>query len=154
MNATTNMLKSRSTVHKPGRLKRGGRIGVLATAGIVEPKSLEAGIAAIRAEGFEVELSKRIFDGKGYLAGEPKERATELVDFFRRSDIDAILSDIDERLGLEIKAIRSQINTLLGIAIAVLTVLTIAAVLSTFYIWQQRQRWRLYQFRKIADHST
>ena len=90
MNATTNVLKSRSAVHKPGRLKRGGRIGVLATAGIVEPKSLEAGIAAIRAEGFEVELSKRIFDGKGYLAGEPKERAKELVDFFRRSDIDAI----------------------------------------------------------------
>src|SRR5213593_4661934 len=65
LNATTNMLKSRSTVHKPGRLKRGGRIGVLATAGIVEPKSLEAGIAAIRAEGFGVELSKRIFDGTG-----------------------------------------------------------------------------------------
>src|SRR6266542_3006230 len=90
LNATTNMLKSRSTVHKPGRLNRGGRIGVLATAGIVEPKSLEAGIAAIRAEGFEVELSKQIFDGKGYLAGESKERAKELVDFFRRSDIDAI----------------------------------------------------------------
>ena len=65
-----------------------------------------------------------------------------------RSDIDerlgpeikAIRSDIDERLGPEIKAIRSQINTLFRISIAVLTVLTIAAVLSAFYVWQQSQR--------------
>ena len=65
-----------------------------------------------------------------------------------RSDIDekpgreikAIRSDIDEKLGPDIKAIRSQINTLFRISIAVLTVLTIAAVLSAFYVWQQSQR--------------
>jgi muramoyltetrapeptide carboxypeptidase len=90
LNPTTKLLKSRSPVHKPARLKRGGRIGVVAPAGSVEPEALGAGIAAIRAEGFEVELSKGIFECKGYLAGAAKERANDLIDFFRRSDIDAI----------------------------------------------------------------
>jgi muramoyltetrapeptide carboxypeptidase len=56
----------------------------------VESDSLKAGIAAIRAEGFEVELSKRVFDRDGYLAGAAGERAKDLLDFFRRTDIDAI----------------------------------------------------------------
>jgi muramoyltetrapeptide carboxypeptidase len=90
LDPTTMLLKSRSPVHKPARLQRGARIGVVAPAGSVEPESLEAGIAAIRAEGFEVELSHGIFERKGYLAGDAKERANDLLDYFRRSDIDAI----------------------------------------------------------------
>ena len=90
MNRTIKTLKSGSSVHKPARLKRGARIGVVAPAGRVEPGLLEAGIAAIRAEGFEVELGAGIFQCKGYLAGEATERAKDLLDFFRRSDIDAI----------------------------------------------------------------
>jgi muramoyltetrapeptide carboxypeptidase len=90
LKATIKMLKSRSPVHKPRRLRPGARIGVVAPAGSVESESLEAGIAAIRAEGFEVELSKRVFECKGYLAGAAEERAKDLLDFFRRTDIDAI----------------------------------------------------------------
>lgn len=90
MTATKKVLKSRSPVHKPARLKRGARIGVVATAGSVEPGSLEAGIAAIRAAGFEVELGTRVLECRGYLAGEAKDRAKDLIDFFHRRDIDAI----------------------------------------------------------------
>jgi muramoyltetrapeptide carboxypeptidase len=78
-------------VHKPGRLRPGARIGVLAPAGCVERGPLEAGIAAIRAEGFEVELSPTLFESDGYLAGKAEDRARDLVDFFRRGEIDAIL---------------------------------------------------------------
>ena len=77
-------------VHKPGRLKRGARIGVVAPAGCVEPNSLKAGIEAIRAEGFEVELSANLLANDGYLAGKAQERAQDLRDFFHRRDIDAI----------------------------------------------------------------
>ena len=77
-------------VHKPAPLKRGGRIGVVAPAGCVDERALNEGVGAVRAEGFEVELARNIQGHKGYLAGDEKARAQDLVDFFHRSDIHAI----------------------------------------------------------------
>ena len=77
-------------MHKPRHLKRGALIGVVAPAGNVEPERLQAGVEAIRAEGFEVELSANLFASNGYLAGDAKQRADDLSVFFRRRDIDAI----------------------------------------------------------------
>ena len=77
-------------VHKPPRLKPGARIGVVAPAGSVEPIALRAGVEAIRAEGFEVELGAGIYAQNGYLAGGAQEHAEDLLSFFRRRDIAAI----------------------------------------------------------------
>jgi muramoyltetrapeptide carboxypeptidase len=77
-------------VHKPRRLAAGARIGVIAPAGCVDEASLEAGIQALRAEGFAVEVGEAIFARKGYLAGNAEERAKDLIAFFRRGDIHAI----------------------------------------------------------------
>jgi muramoyltetrapeptide carboxypeptidase len=77
-------------VYKPPRLKRGGRIGVLAPAGCVDQELLAAGAQAIREEGFEVELAPGVSDCKGYLAGNDEKRARDLEAFFCRSDVDAI----------------------------------------------------------------
>lgn len=77
-------------MHKPRRLIAGARIGVIAPAGWVDERSLEAGIDTLRAEGFEVELGRAIFARNGYLAGNPEDRAKDLVDFFQRDDVDAI----------------------------------------------------------------
>lgn len=77
-------------VHKPGRLKPGARIGVIAPAGSVQSGALQAGIAALRAEGFEVALGASVYEQKGYLAGAADKRAADLDSFFRRDDIDAI----------------------------------------------------------------
>jgi muramoyltetrapeptide carboxypeptidase len=68
----------------------GGRIGVLAPAGCVDDEPLAAGVEAIINKGFEIESAAGIHDRKGYLAGDAEGRARELLDFFRRSDIDAI----------------------------------------------------------------
>jgi muramoyltetrapeptide carboxypeptidase len=81
---------NRLTVHKPPRLSVGARIGVVAPAGSVDRQAVEAGIAAIRAEGFEVELALNLFASNGYLAGDAKLRAQDLLEFFRRRDVDAI----------------------------------------------------------------
>jgi len=78
------------SVHKPSRLRAGARVGVVAPAGCIERKSLDAGVVAIRAAGFEVELSPNIFANNGYLAGRAEDRAKDLLDFFRRREIDAI----------------------------------------------------------------
>ena len=69
---------------------RGGRIGVLAPAGCVDDEPLAAGVQTIINMGFEIESAAGIHDRKGYLAGDAERRARELLDFFRRSDIDAI----------------------------------------------------------------
>ena len=78
------------TLKKPARLRPGNRIGVVAPAGCVEPDALLKGVQVIRNQGFEVELSSRIFDSKGYLAGDERNRADDLINFFQRSDIHAI----------------------------------------------------------------
>jgi muramoyltetrapeptide carboxypeptidase len=77
-------------VDKPARLRAGARVGVIAPAGCVERQPLETGVDAIRAAGFQVELSPNLFASNGYLAGSAEGRAQDLVGFFQRRDIDAI----------------------------------------------------------------
>lgn len=77
-------------MNKPPRLRPGARIGVVAPAGCVAEEALRAGIAAIEAEGFEVEVAPHVYARKGYLAGDEGERARELKSFFQRQDIAAI----------------------------------------------------------------
>jgi muramoyltetrapeptide carboxypeptidase len=88
--SSQELAKSRMPVDKPARLRPGARVGVVAPAGCVERKSLETGVNAIRAAGFQVELSPNIFASNGYLAGTAQGRAQDLLGFFRRRDIDAI----------------------------------------------------------------
>ena len=77
-------------VHKPAPLAPGARIGVVAPAGCVAPAALLAGVAAIEAQGYVVELAPGIYQSNGYLAGAAADRARDLADFFRRDDIAAI----------------------------------------------------------------
>lgn len=77
-------------VHKPARLRRGGKIGVVAPAGCLDDERLFAGVQAVRQEGFQVELAPAVHDRKGYLAGDAEKRARDLETFFCRSDLDAI----------------------------------------------------------------
>jgi len=76
---------------KPKPLKKGDMIGILAPAGAVQASQLEAGAAALRNEGFKVELAEGIADRKGYLAGAPEKRVRALESFFVREEIRAIL---------------------------------------------------------------
>jgi muramoyltetrapeptide carboxypeptidase len=78
------------TLNKPARLRPGSRIGVVAPAGCVERDALFAGIEVIRNQGYEVELPARILESKGYLAGDERCRADDLISFFQRDDINAI----------------------------------------------------------------
>lgn len=78
------------SVHKPRRLERGARVGVIAPAGCVTQETVEAGVQTIRNQGFEVEFGEHLFAVEGYLAGAPEVRARDLVGFFERREIDAI----------------------------------------------------------------
>ena len=74
-------------MHKPAPLAPGARIGVVAPAGSVEPTALLAGVAAIEAQGYTVELAPGIYQTDGYLAGAAADRGRDLSTFFRRTDI-------------------------------------------------------------------
>jgi muramoyltetrapeptide carboxypeptidase len=91
MSRRPGMSKSRAPLHKPRRLQPGERIGVVAPAGCVAAEELAAGLAAIRQQGFEVELAPGIHDCKGYLAGSGESRARDLAGFFLRDDIAGII---------------------------------------------------------------
>ena len=84
------MWRSGVAVYKPAPLRRGGTIGVVATAGCVDDELLCAGVQAVRQEGFQVELAPGVYDRKGYLAGDNEKRARDLEGFFDRADLDAI----------------------------------------------------------------
>lgn len=91
MSSGARRAKSRWAVHKPARLRSGDRIGVVAPGACVAPEELSAGLLAIREQGFELELAPGIHDRKGYLAGSGDSRARDLVGFFLRDDIAAII---------------------------------------------------------------
>src|SRR4051794_37971278 len=89
-NKSYRLWKTRLTVNKPAKLVQGMRIGVIAPAGSVEESALAAGAGAIRNEGYDVEFAPNVLRRKGYLAGDERQRAADLLCFFKRTDIDAI----------------------------------------------------------------
>lgn len=105
---------------KPRPLRRGGKIGVVAPAGSVCDDQLRLGVEALLGAGFEVELADGIRDCKGYLAGEKEKRAKALLEFFRRTDIEAIFcsrggfGSIQLLPLLEPEAIRRQAKIFVG----------------------------------------
>ena len=107
-------------IRKPPRLKRGGTIGVVATAGCVDADSLSRGINVLKKQGFEIALSPRIHERKGYLAGDERQRARDLQEFFQRPDIDAIFcarggfGSIQLLPHLNVEAIRSNPKIFVG----------------------------------------
>src|SRR5258707_393356 len=74
----------------PPALPPGGTIGVVALASPVPLERLGKGVAALRAEGFEVGLGEHVLDRDGHHAGEPAARAADLHVMFARADVDAI----------------------------------------------------------------
>jgi muramoyltetrapeptide carboxypeptidase len=75
---------------KPPALRPGDTVGVVAVAAAVDGTSLERGAAAISDLGYRVKLSPCVLERAGFLAGEDKLRARELMAFFRDSEIKAV----------------------------------------------------------------
>ena len=74
----------------PPSVKKGGKIGIVATSGPVDREELEPGIEWLCKAGFEPVLAKNLYYKKGYLAGSDKDRAAALKEMIERQDIQAI----------------------------------------------------------------
>ncbi len=66
-------------------------IGIIALSGDVDKNKLEAAVINLEKLGFNVKLSKNIFDKKRYLAGDDDVKLKALYDFVKDPDIDLIM---------------------------------------------------------------
>ena len=69
---------------KPHALKAGDTVAVVASAAAVERAYLERGVNALAAMGYRVKVSERVLARSGILAGDDRDRASELAGIFRR----------------------------------------------------------------------
>lgn len=70
----------------------GSRIGLVAPASPFDRDAFEAGVSELRRLGFEPVYDERVFERRGYVAGEPRRRAAQLIDYWRRDDVAALIA--------------------------------------------------------------
>ena len=74
----------------PPPVKKGDKIGIVATAGPVTRDELEPGIEELHKAGFEPVLAKNLYYNEGYLAGTDRDRTAALKEMLTRQDIQAV----------------------------------------------------------------
>lgn len=72
-------------------LKTGDTIGLICPSSAEDSGKIKNGIAIIKSLGFNIKEGDHIYDKKGYLAGEDKHRAEDLMNMFKDSEVDMIL---------------------------------------------------------------
>ncbi len=75
---------------KPNALKPGDTVAVVAPAAAIEREHLERGVNVLAAMGFRVKVSERLLARSGILAGDDRERASELRECFADPEVKAI----------------------------------------------------------------
>ena len=76
---------------RPGKLKKGDTVAVVAPAGPVDPETLEKGLKILRKMKLEPVLGQHVFSKRGYLAGRDEDRADDLMSMFENKDVKAII---------------------------------------------------------------
>ena len=76
---------------RPAAVPPGGVLGVCAPSGPVHAERLASGLAELTRLGFELRLAPGLFERRGYLAGDDRTRARDLVGFLEDPKVHAIL---------------------------------------------------------------
>jgi muramoyltetrapeptide carboxypeptidase len=77
---------------KPHALKSGDTVAVVASAAAIERAHLERGVNVLASMGFRVKVSERVLARAGILAGDDRDRASELQEYFADPEVKAIFS--------------------------------------------------------------
>ncbi|CAN1212719.1 LD-carboxypeptidase [Tumidithrix helvetica PCC 7403] len=78
---------------KPPMLRSGDRVGMVAPASnAYEPEEIQIAKETMEQYGFKVELAPHIAAQNGYLAGQDRDRASDINEMFRRPDIRGIVT--------------------------------------------------------------
>jgi len=70
----------------------GSRIGLVAPASPFNQADFEKGLEELRRLGFVPVFDERLFERRGYIAGDAASRTRQLTDFWRRADVDAVMA--------------------------------------------------------------
>lgn len=76
---------------KPPRLRKGDLVGIIAPAGPVDPSELEPAISLLESFGHRTISANRLYERKGYLAGDDEVRLEALHKMFQDKEVKAIL---------------------------------------------------------------
>jgi muramoyltetrapeptide carboxypeptidase len=76
---------------KPGLLKAGDTIGIVAPSSPFDRDKLETGCAVLHAMGFKTRLARGLFESNGHLAGDDLLRADQLVRTFQDDAVQAVM---------------------------------------------------------------
>ena len=68
----------------------GSRVGLVAPSSPFDRNEFESGVAELRRLGFEPVYDERVFERRGYVAGEPESRVAQLIDLWQRTGADAV----------------------------------------------------------------
>lgn len=79
-------------VRRPRALRPGDRIAVVAPASPFHREELVAGLAELRALGFEPSFDERLFERRGYVAGTPELRAAMLRAAWRDPQVAGVVA--------------------------------------------------------------
>jgi muramoyltetrapeptide carboxypeptidase len=81
-----------STFYKPERLCFGDTVGIVAPASAPsESETIDAGAAALEHLGFNPKLADHVRNRNGFLAGDDRDRAADLMAMFTDPDVKAII---------------------------------------------------------------
>ena len=77
----------------PPRLPAGGVVGLVAPAGVLRSgEQVEEAVEALAGLGFRTKVGRHVLDRRGFLAGDDRDRARDLMDMFRDETVDAIVA--------------------------------------------------------------
>ena len=77
---------------KPPRLQAGMTLGIVAPSSpATDTDDLDGDIAVLEGYGLRVVLGEHVHDRRGYLAGQDRDRADDLVSMLERTDVDAVM---------------------------------------------------------------
>ena len=74
----------------PKRLEKGALIGLVTPGSSVSEKELDACVRKLEGLGFRTTYEDTVLSEYGYFAGPDRERADELMDMFKRKEVDGI----------------------------------------------------------------
>lgn len=85
-------LMTYTNVITPKPLQKGDTIGLVAPSSPLQPGRLEVGVSYLEKHGFNVKIGKHLEDSDRFLAGNDKDRADDIMTFFKDTEVNAIMA--------------------------------------------------------------
>ena len=87
----SSLIPTSDKIIKPKRLKKGDTLGLIAPGSFINEDELKESIENLETLGFKVVYTKNILARYGYFGGTDEQRASDVNEMFKRTDVDGIV---------------------------------------------------------------